>query len=295
MPRRKDEDEQEDFAPQKAETKIKRSRNSIAYIQLIRPLNCLMAAFAVYIGMVVAGLGIYPSLISAYALLAVFAVCAGGMAVNDYFDSEIDKINKPKRPIPSGKISGKSALVFSIILFGAGTALSYLIGKHAFIIALSASLLLVLYAWKLKKAMIAGHVAVSLLVAMTFVFGATINMSYKGTLMLAALAFLSNMGREIFKSINDIMGDKKMNVRTLAVKFGVIRAKLFATLFIILAVVFSFIPFAIGAFGTVYLFFVVIADAVFLLAVALPLKLSEKFCKLAMLIALLAFLAGAVA
>lgn len=293
MPRGKDE--QEDFAPQKDGTKIKRSRNSIAYVQLIRPLNCLMAAFAVYIGMIVAGLGIYLSLVSAYALLAVFLICGAGMAVNDYFDSGIDKINKPKRPIPSGKISGKSALAFSVLLFAAGTALSYLISKYAFIIALSASLLLILYAWKLKKAMIAGHVAVSLLVAMTFVFGAMINMNYGGTIMLAGLAFLSNMGREIFKSINDIMGDKKMNVRTLAVKFGIIRAKLFATLFIILAVVFSFVPFILGIFGTVYLFFVVIADAVFLFAVALPLKLAEKLCKLAMFIALLAFLAGAVA
>ncbi len=302
MPRRKGEDEPEDFAPQdfapeskKGESKTKRNPNFIAYIQLIRPMNCLMAAFATYIGMILAGLGIYPTPVSAYALASVFMICAGGMAINDYFDFEIDKINRPKRPLPSEKISRKSALLFSIALFIIGTGLSYLIGKYALFIAAFSSLLLIAYAWKLKKIMIAGHVAISLLVALTFIFGATINMNYMGVLLLAILAFFSNMGREIFKSINDIMGDKKMGVGSLPVKFGVIRAKLIATVFILIAIIFSFAPFLLKTFGTVYLFFVVIADMIFLLSIALPLKLSEKLCKLAMMIALIAFLMGAVA
>ncbi len=286
-----------DFTPEsrKGETKIKKTPDFIACIQLIRPLNCLMAAFATYIGMNLAGLGIYPTIVSAYALAAVFLICAGGMAINDYFDFEIDKINRPKRPLPSGKVSRKSALLFSIALFIIGTGLSYLIGNYALFIAAFASLLLIAYAWKLKKIMLIGHVAVSLLVALTFIFGASINMNYTGVMLLSVLAFFSNMGREIFKSINDIMGDKKMGVDSLPVKFGVIKAKLIATVFILIAIIFSFVPFLLKTFGTVYLFFVVIADMIFLLSIALPLKLSEKLCKLAMMIALIAFLVGAVA
>ncbi len=300
--KRSHEIEPEDFAPQdfapeskKGAAKTKRNPNFIAYIQLIRPLNCIMAAFAAYIGIILSGLGIYPTLVYAYALAAVFLICAGGMAINDYFDFEIDKINRPKRPLPSEKVSRKSALLFSIVLFIIGIGLSYLIGKYALFIAAFASLLLIAYAWKLKKIMLVGHVAVSLLVALTFIFGATINMNYTGVLLLSVLAFFSNMGREIFKSINDIMGDKKMGVGSLPVKFGVIRAKLIATVFILIAIIFSFVPFLLKTFGTVYLFFVVIADMIFLLSIALPLKLSEKLCKLAMMIALIAFLVGAVA
>lgn len=300
MPRSKGEDEPQDFTPKgfeprKAGTKTKKKPNFIAYVQLIRPLNCLMAAFAAYIGMILAGLGIYPTLVSAYALVSVFMICAAGMAINDYFDVGIDRVNKPKRPLPSEKISRKSALLISMVLFIIGTGLPYLISKYALFIAAFASLLLIAYAWKLKKIMIAGHVAISILVALTFIFGATINMNYTGVVLLAILAFFSNMGREIFKSINDIMGDKKMGVGSLPVKFGVIRAKLIATVFIFIAIIFSFIPFLLKTFGTVYLFFVVIADMVFLLSIALPLKLSEKLCKLAMMVALVAFLMGAVA
>ena len=254
-----------------------------------------MASIAVYVAGIVAGLPIYPSLPVLLAMLAVFFVCAGGMAINDYFDAEIDGVNRPSRPIPSGRMSKKAATIYSAILFLAGIALSYFVNMPALYGAAFAALLLVLYSWKLKRMLLVGHLSVSLLVAMSFVYGGLINMNYDSVLMLALLAFLANNGREIFKSIEDVLGDQKSGVESLPIKYGTVKAKMAASLFIIAAVITSFVPFFLGTFGFVYLFFVAAADVVFVASIVAPTKMSPKLCKIAMNIALAAFLAGTVA
>lgn len=266
-----------------------------AYLIIIRPLNCIMAAIAVYIASLISGLSLYPTLPVIYALASVFLICAAGMVVNDYFDVEIDRVNKPQRPIPSGRISKRKALAYSYLLFGIGVYVAYLINVFTFILAIIASALLVMYAWKLKKIILIGHLAISTLVALTFIYGGLINLNYLPTLSLAILAFLSNVGREIYKSIEDELGDKTAGLQTIAIKYGVIRARAIASIFLLFAIVLSFLPYFLKIFGEVYLFFVAIADIIFLAAVVLPVKFSAKLCKFAMLLSLLAFFAGSLA
>ena len=263
-----------------------------AYIEIIRPLNCLMSALAVYIATVVAGAGFYPSTLVIYGMVAVFLICGAGMIINDYVDIKIDMINRPDRPLPSGRIKKNHAVLYSSVLFAIGIILAYMINTYCLYLAIFASLLLILYPALLKKIILLGHLSVSFLVALTFVFGGFITMNYIPTLLLALLAFLSNTGREIYKSIEDVLGDKKMGIKTLPMKFGVIKTRAIAFTFIIVAIVFSFVPFLLGIFGYVYLLFVIIADIVFLIAILLPTKFSSKACKIAMAIALFAFLAG---
>ncbi len=272
-----------------------------AYLNLIRPLNGVMAAIATWTGAIVAGFPIgYTNMLTfplspvLLAMFSVFLISSGGMAINDYFDAEIDKLNKPKRPIPNGRVTKKSALAFAIVLFALGVAASYFINTNALGVAVFAAALLVAYAAKLKKVLAAGHVVVSLLVGLTFVFGGIAAGNYIPSLMMALLAVLSNMGREIYKSIEDIMGDKKHNVNSLPIKVGVLKAKLIASAFVIVAVIFSFVPFLLGTFGQLYLFFVVIADIGFISTVIAPVRYSAKLCKVAMIIALIAFIAATV-
>lgn len=265
-----------------------------AYITIIRPLNGVMAAFAAWIGTLVGGAALYPSLPVLLGLLTVFLISCGGMAINDYYDAEIDKLNKPKRPIPSGKISRKAALCYAIVLFAAGIAASYFISLNALAVAAFAAVLLAAYSARLKKMLLVGHLAISLLVALSFVFGGIVAGNYLPTLLMALLAFLSNTAREVYKSIEDILGDKKHNVVSLPVRFGVLKAKLVANAFVIVSIIFSFIPYALGIFGQTYLLFVAIADIGFVSAVIAPARYSAKLCKVSMLIALIAFLAGAI-
>ncbi len=267
-----------------------------AYFTILRPANAVMSAIAVYVGAVVTGATFVPQMPTLIGMLVVFLISGGGMVVNDIKDAEIDKINKPKRPIPSGKISKKAAGIYAVLLFVVGNFLAlYYLNELALYVSVFASLLLIAYAVLLKRVIMAGHISVSLLVALTFIYGGVIVGDYSKLFVLAGLAFLANMGREIYKTIDDVMGDKSQNVRTLALKYGVLKTKIIAHIFIIAAVVISFVPYFTGVFNEIYLFFVVISDIVFVMAVVMPVKHSSKLTKIAMMVALVAFLSGAYA
>lgn len=263
------------------------------YLKLIRPMNCIMTALAVYIGSIVAGAGFYPSKDILFGMLSVFFVCGGGMIVNDYFDISIDKINKPKRPLASGNVSKHFAILYTIILFFVGNFLAFVIGTNAFYIATIASILLIAYAARLKKTLLIGNLTVSFLVGLTFVYGGVISQNYLPAAILGLLALLSNLGREIFKSIDDIEGDRKHGVKSLPIRIGGKSAKVIASFFVFFSVMLSFMPFVAGIFGMSYLLSVFVADA-FFIVILFRKDGQAKLCKIAMLIALIAFLIGAV-
>ncbi|MBI4018061.1 MAG: geranylgeranylglycerol-phosphate geranylgeranyltransferase [Candidatus Aenigmarchaeota archaeon] len=262
------------------------------YLEILRPINGLMTAIAVWVGSVVAGSALVPSSPVILAILSAFLISGAGMVVNDYYDIQIDRINRPKRPIPSGRMSLKAAKIYAAALFASGIALSYFINIYAFATAFIVSSVLYAYAARLKKMVLVGNVAISALVGTSFIYGGIAAGNYFPTLLLALLAFLANLAREIYKSIEDVLGDEKHGANTLPIKYGVLKAKMVANIIIIVTVLFSFVPYFLGAFGQVYLFFVVIADIAFVSAAVAPVRHSAKICKIAMNIALLAFLAA---
>jgi geranylgeranylglycerol-phosphate geranylgeranyltransferase len=263
------------------------------YIKLIRPVNCIMAAIAVYIGSIVAGsFAISQSIL--YGMLSVFFICGAGMIVNDYFDINIDKVNKPKRPLASGSVSKHFAILYAIILYFIGNFLAFNISAAALYIAIAASVLLFAYGWKLKKTLLIGNLLVSFLVGLTFIYGGVIAGNYLLTAILGLLALLSNMGREIFKSIDDMEGDRKNYVKSLPLKIGAKPAKIVASVFVFIAVILSFLPFAAGMFGVPYLLVIFVADIIFIVAILFRKDSQAKLCKYAMIIAMIAFLIGSV-
>lgn len=268
---------------------------AMAYIKIMRPLNGVMSVVAVLIGALIAGAPLEARTGLILGFVSVFLVSGGGMAINDYFDADIDKLNRPDRPIPSGKISKHAAIALSAVLFAVGVAASYMISFDALIVAALSSALLIAYAAQLKKTILIGNLVISGLVALTFVFGALIFHNYASVLPLALLAFLSNTAREIYKTVDDALGDQKYNVNSMAIKIGVTNARIVANIFLIVAVIFSFVPYFLGILGMPYLFFVIIADIVFLATVVAPMKYCSKLIKVAMILALLAFFIGAYA
>ena len=93
------------------------------------------------------------------------------MVINDYYDYEIDKINRPKRPLPSGKISKKNALIYAVILFTIANIIALYLNFYMLGLALFNTFIAFVYSWKLKKRLLMGNVLVSWLVASTFFFG----------------------------------------------------------------------------------------------------------------------------
>ncbi|MFQ6071150.1 MAG: UbiA family prenyltransferase [Methanosarcinales archaeon] len=265
-------------------------------LELIRPLTSLMVGFAVFISALI-GTGLN---IASYILPVLLAVTvayfftASGNALNDYLDRETDKINHPNRPIPSGRIQPKQALTLAIVTFGLVIILAWFINLIAFVIAGIALLIQLAYEKYFKYRGFIGNIMIAAQTAFAFLFGGVAVGQIKITSILALLAFFSILGREIVKDIEDMEGD--LDRFTLPMKYGRKKASIVASFFFILSVVMSPLPYyPLQIFGGVYLPLVAIADIIFIYSLFIQFKnpkYARKTAKAAMLIALLAFLAG---
>jgi len=267
-----------------------------AYLKILRPINGLMSIFAVFIAAMLVGFPISYNLLLSF--LVVFLVSSGGMVINDYFDYETDKINRPKRSIPSEKISRRNALIYAILLFLIANAVAFSLNLYMFGLAVLNTLIAFVYSWKLKKVLLFGNILVSWLVASTFFFGSLLNENIEAIIIvLFLLSFSSNMGREITKTIEDVKGDMKVKANTLPIIAGKNFAYLIACTFIIFSIVFSFLPYIFNLLSVNYLILVIIADIGFTISCFLILispNKAQKIMKISMIIALIAFLVGLV-
>jgi geranylgeranylglycerol-phosphate geranylgeranyltransferase len=268
-----------------------------AYLEILRPVNCAMAAFAVFLGASIAS-GSFSADV-ALACIVAFLVCGAGNVINDYYDYDIDRINAPHRPLPRGAISLSTAKSYALLLFLTGIALALPIGSAALILAAFNSALLYAYAWRIKRAGgLSKNLTVSYLVASPFLYGGIAASKPGATLVFVALAALANTSREIVKDIADLRGDRG-ECLTLPVRIGARKSAYVAAAFLIAAVLLSPLPYIMNILGILYLPLVSIADAVFLYSLFVLLKSgdatkSARYIKVAMFIALLSFLAGAV-
>lgn len=237
------------------------------YLRLMRPVNCLMMGFAVIVGATLANPNVSSVFWSnlVYGFVTGFMLTAASMAINDYYDKEIDAINEPNRPIPSGVIKPKEALVFAFILTLIGFATAYLTNPTNFICFITAIItwaVSVTYVTVGKRTGLLGNFLVSLCVAMPFLYGnlAVTNTIKLNVLIFASMAFLSNTGREITKGIVDVKGDKMQNVKTLAVRFGEKKAAVAAALFYLSAVLLSPIPWLLSLVSLWFIPLVAVTD-----------------------------------
>jgi geranylgeranylglycerol-phosphate geranylgeranyltransferase len=155
--------------------------------------------FAVIVGAsLVANLALSINLL--YGFITAFSLTAASMVINDYYDREIDKINEPNRPIPSGAITPNQALAYAVVLTVIGFVSAFLTNMPSFAVALFASVISVGYITKGKKTGLFGNFLVSATVVTPFVYGGlTLGNLQMSTLIFVAMAFLSNTGREITK------------------------------------------------------------------------------------------------
>ena len=264
-----------------------------AFWEILRPFNCLMASAAAIIGLLIAG--IWDAGTALIITGAVFLITGAGNAINDYYDRQIDAINRPDRPIPSKRIRPKTAFCYSIALFAAGCILASLAGQISLVIAVFNSLLLILYARDLKATPLLGNLSVSYLTASTFLFGGAAGglMGLLANQIPFGLSLLVSMSREIAKDIEDMEGDRLGGARTLPILAGERAAAALAGLFGLAGVLLSLLP----HFGRAYLLIVAVADLLLLFAVFKVIRGdasgSQKEMKKGMAVALLAFLAAA--
>src|SRR2546425_8157637 len=212
------------------------------FLTLIRIPNCLMIGLAVLVAETI-GLGSVPSPMEAvFGFLTAFLLLAGTMVFNDIQDVQVDRVNSPDRPIPSGKVTIRQAYALSIVFSGLALTSSLALGVPTFLTALAALALMAYYNTRGKRTGLLGNVAVSFNVALPFFFGGLAVNSLRPLLFIFfLLAFLANTAREVAKGIADVAGDSSRGLMTVAVTRGPRRAAELAATFFVLAVLLSFL------------------------------------------------------
>ena len=241
-----------------------------SWFTLFRFGNSLTGLIGVFFGSLLA-LGEIPqgdfALITILHGLSVWAFMCSWNALNDILDVEIDKENKPDRPLPSGIISVIHAKIVTsslmLISFVSLILAGYISTNFengfenwapSILIWLMAIFLLINYesssnfSLKLKDRGLPGNIAISLSVGMVILFGGAgvFDFTNSRVISLFSIGFTYNLAREIIKDIEDIDGDKGRN--TLAMRIGIEKTRLIAWVILLFTMFSLLAPFALEIF-----------------------------------------------
>ena len=241
-----------------------------SWFTLFRFGNSLTGLIGVFFGSLLA-LGEIPqgdfALITILHGLSVWAFMCSWNALNDILDVEIDKENKPDRPLPSGIISVNHAKIVTSSLMLISFVSLILAGyistnfENGFenwapsILIWSMAIFLLInyesssnFSLKLKDRGLPGNIAISLSVGMVILFGGAgvFDFTNSRVISLFTIGFTYNLAREIIKDIEDIDGDKGRN--TLAMRIGIEKTRLIAWVILLFTMFSLLAPFALEIF-----------------------------------------------
>ncbi len=234
-------------------------------IEITRHINCLMGALTVVIGLLNTRSNVPLDKLTINIVLGVFTyifLAASGNIINDVYDIEIDKINRPERPIPRGSISLKQAkeLFFLYLIIGIILSLVNTLILSLPLINLVLAFFFGFIAWVYakwgKKSGFLGNIIVGVSFSIGLVYGAYLNSPIipPYILFFFITAFSLLVAREIIKGCEDIEGDKNQGVKTLAIKIGIKSSRNISVIFVLIAVMFFILP----IFTTILNFFLFI-------------------------------------
>ena len=214
-------------------------------------------------------------------IVIVVSYLIGGNIINDYYDYNIDLINKPQSPLVNHFISlqiaykiGFSLLIFSFIL-------SLIFSIYAILISLLTFIILLVYTTQLKNTPLIGNIVISLLVGLIFVFTELVlTNQLLNSLPCFILSFILNFCREIIKDMEDIEGDKINNISTFPVVFGFQFSKYLLIFSILLFIAISLSPIISQYFTTMYFILLLFVHIpLFYIIILLFDDLTSKGCR----------------
>lgn len=240
-------------------------KKAVALIKLLRPINGVMMLVALFVGFAFSSRWVELEE-AILAMITAFTLYSSSNVMNDYFDRYVDAVNAPHRPIPSGVVTAQEALVVAASLAILGEATAVLTSVLCFLTATVIYLVGLSYNAWVKKTGLVGNLFVSVGVAAPFVYGMIV---VDGTVsldvgVLALIALVANMGREVVKGISDIEGDVERGIQTVARKHGEGAATKLGAALYITAVLLSMIPAYKGFVSVYYVPLIAVADVGFL-------------------------------
>jgi len=241
------------------------SKKLKAYVDLTRPVNVAITMLSIPAASILAGGNLKQWFEILVAALTGGFVAAAANSINDFFDVEIDRINKPGRPIPRGDASKKEAWIEWLSLSIVAVLLNLMLNDYALGIVVFAVVTLYWYSALFKRTVIAGNLVVGLMTGMAFVYGAVVVGNPGKAVVPALFAFLINVAREVIKDIEDVEGDRAEHAATLPVKYGTRPALWLATVSIVVLIATTIVAFWRGLYTVLYLYPVLVVDILLLI------------------------------
>ena len=273
----------------------------IYLIKLIRPLNTITAGIATVIAsLILSGLNDLTTVVN--FALTVMAYTAGANSLNDAVDFLTDLVNRPDRVIPAGLISQNLAIFVSFIFYLIGTISALTLNDEAvFIGVIIAMPLMVVYNIHLKGKPLVGNIAVSIVIAMSFLFCGAAHQNYEPMWLPAMLSFGLTFLRELVKDVADLKGDLSMGLATFPILIGIYKSRQLIIFLCFLVSLLALWPLYNNTYGIWYGIIVFIGVEVPIVMVVILFlknpgissgKRSSKILKFSSLMVLIAIYAG---
>lgn len=252
-----------------------------------------------------------------FIVIASILIAAAGYIINDYFDLNIDQINKPDKVVVNVLIKRRWVIFWHMMLSLLGlffTVSALPIDQYGYLVLanLVSIILLWLYSTNLKKQLLVGNVLISLLTAWVILiiflskypiknlYGLFVEKDeirlFRYTILYASFAFIISLIREVIKDMEDIEGDRKYGCRTMPIFWGINASKVFVAVWIIVLIaILTILQFYVLAFGwwhsALYCFLLIILPLVWILKKLFTAHSDKDFHSLSKLIKLV-MLAG---
>jgi geranylgeranylglycerol-phosphate geranylgeranyltransferase len=278
------------------------SKKLVAYFQLSRPLNVLITLVSIPVACWIAGgtSSLWLSILLAGTTGAL--VAAGANAINDAFDIDIDRINRPDRPLPRGALTQQDARRMWLIVSIAAIGINLFLNSTALLIVVLSIALLYVYSAYLKRTVLIGNVLVGSMTGMAFIYGGVVVGRMERAIVPAIFAFLVNLAREVLKDVEDMEGDRRENAVTLPIKYGVMTALVLATASLLFLIGVT-IEVAISAlYHSAFMYIVIVADCLMCASILLiwldhsptAIRHASTILKVSMIIGLFSIIIGSI-
>jgi len=240
----------------------------MAYLELLRPSNIIILFFGTLLGAFVAiGKDAFFQLETYLAGFITILVGGAGNVINDYFDVEIDRVNKPKRPLARGALSPEHAFRYWLALNVIALIVSAFLTPLNLCMTLFTIPMLYLYSRYFKRMLFIGNFVISLLVSLGFLYGAASTGRVENVFYPTIFSFLLNLGREMLKDLEDVEGDKAFGAITIPIRFGATPTLTLTTLIFICMILTTLVPYWTGEYGLTYFLVVMLGTNLLLLYV----------------------------
>ena len=263
-------------------------------------MNILITLVSIPVACWIAGGTEHDRLSIVFAGLTGALVAAGANAINDAFDIDIDRINRPDRPLPCGALTPYDARRMWLIVSITALGINLFLNSDALLIVILSIALLYFYSARLKRTVLIGNIVIGLMTGMAFIYGGVVVGRVERAVVPALFAFLVNLARELLKDVEDLEGDRREHAVTLPIKFGVIPTLMLATASLLLLIGATITAAIFALYHSAFLYVVVIADFLICISILLMwrdhsltgLRRASTILKMSMIAGLLSIIAG---